>query len=62
MTSATPIDRTTGLDYDGIMNLARDKAEAEAMSLYPDHQAELRKKKTQELTLKYFRQMYYPQR
>lgn len=50
------------LDYDGIMNHARQKAEAEALLLYPDTLAELRKKAAAELTMKYFRQMYYPQR
>lgn len=55
-------DSARELDYDGIMNLAREQAEAEALTLYPDHQAELRSKKAAELTLKYFRQMYYPQR
>ena len=50
------------LDYDAIMNRAQEQAEAEAQLLYPDHLEDLRRKKTAELTLKYFRQMYYPQR
>lgn len=50
------------LDYDAIMNQAKAKARAEALLLYPDHLAEQRRKAESDLTLRYFRQMYYPQR
>lgn len=48
------------LDYEALSKLAREKAKCQARLMYPPEQADLIKKKEDELYCKYYRQFTEP--
>jgi hypothetical protein len=60
--SCTETHKKLDLDYAGMWDAAEERAKREAGLMYPPHMDQHRKRCARDLALKYFRQMYYPQR